>query len=253
MVSSLDGKATLDWRTKGLSTELDRRLFHHLRTQADAVMVGAGTVRIERYGRMTKNDELRDKRVARGPGAGGARGGGERAARSARRPAAAQRARAGGADRHRLRGALPGLGAGTIEYARVGDDLPPPDGRPARARRALGALRGRPDAELVPVRGRPRGRAVPDDEPQARGRRGGAHDRRRAASWWSRSSSTWCPWRRRRRALHPLAGAASSVARVADPGAVSASNRGPMATARTERAAPRRRPRWTCPSSSSRT
>ena len=66
MVSSLDGKATIDWRTKGLSTELDRRLFHHLRTQADCVMVGAGTVRLERYGRMTKNDELREKRVAEG-------------------------------------------------------------------------------------------------------------------------------------------------------------------------------------------
>jgi riboflavin-specific deaminase-like protein len=66
MVSSLDGKATIDWRTKGLSTELDRRLFHHLRTQADAVMVGAGTVRAERYGRMTKTDELREKRVAEG-------------------------------------------------------------------------------------------------------------------------------------------------------------------------------------------
>jgi riboflavin-specific deaminase-like protein len=66
MVSSLDGKATLDWRTKGLSTEIDRRLFHHLRTQADAVMVGAGTVREERYGRMTKNDELRQKRQNEG-------------------------------------------------------------------------------------------------------------------------------------------------------------------------------------------
>jgi len=66
MVSSLDGKATLNWRTKGLSTEVDRRLFHHLRTQADAVMVGAGTAREERYGRMTKNDELRDKRVGEG-------------------------------------------------------------------------------------------------------------------------------------------------------------------------------------------
>ena len=66
MVSSLDGKATLDWRTKGLSTEIDRRLFHHLRTQADAVMVGAGTVREERYGRMTKNDELRQKRMDEG-------------------------------------------------------------------------------------------------------------------------------------------------------------------------------------------
>jgi riboflavin-specific deaminase-like protein len=66
MVSSLDGKATLDWRTKGLSTEVDRRLFHHLRTQADAVMVGAGTAREERYGRITKNDELRRKRQNEG-------------------------------------------------------------------------------------------------------------------------------------------------------------------------------------------
>ena len=66
MVESLDGKATLDWRTKGLSSDLDRRLFHHLRTQADAVMVGAGTAREERYGRMTKTDELRQKRVNQG-------------------------------------------------------------------------------------------------------------------------------------------------------------------------------------------
>jgi 5-amino-6-(5-phosphoribosylamino)uracil reductase len=66
MVSSLDGKATIDWRTKGLSTELDRQLFHHLRTQVDAVMVGAGTARTERYGRMTKSAELREKRVREG-------------------------------------------------------------------------------------------------------------------------------------------------------------------------------------------
>ena len=66
MVSSLDGRATIDWRTKGLSTELDRQLFHHLRTQADAVMVGAGTARTERYGRMAKSDELRDKREREG-------------------------------------------------------------------------------------------------------------------------------------------------------------------------------------------
>ena len=66
MVSSLDGKATVEWRTKGLSTELDRELFHRLRTQADAVMVGAGTVRAERYGRMTKSDELRSARLAEG-------------------------------------------------------------------------------------------------------------------------------------------------------------------------------------------
>jgi riboflavin-specific deaminase-like protein len=66
MVSSLDGRATIDWRTKGLSTELDRQLFHHLRTQADAILVGAGTVRTERYGRMTKSRELREKRAREG-------------------------------------------------------------------------------------------------------------------------------------------------------------------------------------------
>ncbi|HEX2414439.1 MAG TPA: dihydrofolate reductase family protein [Thermoleophilaceae bacterium] len=66
MVTSLDGKATVGGRTEGLSTDLDRRLFHHLRTQADAVMVGAGTARTERYGRITKSDELRAKRVAEG-------------------------------------------------------------------------------------------------------------------------------------------------------------------------------------------
>lgn len=66
MVSSLDGKATIDWRTKGLSTELDRQLFHHLRAQADAVMVGAGTARTERYGRMAKSEELRDIRERAG-------------------------------------------------------------------------------------------------------------------------------------------------------------------------------------------
>jgi riboflavin-specific deaminase-like protein len=66
MVSAVDGKATLDWRTKGLSSELDRQLFHHLRTQVDAVMVGAGTVRTERYGAIVKSEELRAKRVREG-------------------------------------------------------------------------------------------------------------------------------------------------------------------------------------------
>jgi riboflavin-specific deaminase-like protein len=66
MVSSLDGKATLSGRTAGISSELDRELFHELRAQAGAVMVGAGTVREERYGRMIKTDELREKRRAAG-------------------------------------------------------------------------------------------------------------------------------------------------------------------------------------------
>jgi riboflavin-specific deaminase-like protein len=66
MVSSLDGKATLEGRTRGLSSDADRELFHELRTQADAIMVGAGTLRAERYGPMVKSAELRRKRECEG-------------------------------------------------------------------------------------------------------------------------------------------------------------------------------------------
>lgn len=66
MVSSADGKATLAGRTAPMSGEVDRELFHHLRTQADGILVGAGTVRIERYGRVTKTDELAAKREREG-------------------------------------------------------------------------------------------------------------------------------------------------------------------------------------------
>jgi riboflavin-specific deaminase-like protein len=66
MVSTLDGKSTLEWRTEGISSDTDRELFHQLRTQTDAVMVGAGTIRAERYGRLIKRDDLREKRRAEG-------------------------------------------------------------------------------------------------------------------------------------------------------------------------------------------
>jgi riboflavin-specific deaminase-like protein len=123
MVSSLDGKATLNWRTKGLSTEVDRRLFHELRTQADAVMVGAGTAREERYGRITKNDELRQKRVNEGlvPDALAVVVSG-RLALPPDLPLLnepEQRVVVATGSEHEL----PGL-KGDVEYARVGDDLP---------------------------------------------------------------------------------------------------------------------------------
>lgn len=66
MVASADGKAALAGRTKGLGNAADRELFHHLRTQVDAVMVGAGTVRAERYGRMVRDPRLREKREREG-------------------------------------------------------------------------------------------------------------------------------------------------------------------------------------------
>lgn len=66
MVASLDGKAAVEGRTRELGSEADRQLFHHLRTQADAILVGAGTVRAERYGRAVKGDDLRAKREEEG-------------------------------------------------------------------------------------------------------------------------------------------------------------------------------------------
>ena len=66
MVTSIDGRAAVEGATRALGGEADRLIFHHLRTQADALLVGAGTVRAERYGRATKSEELRAKRVEEG-------------------------------------------------------------------------------------------------------------------------------------------------------------------------------------------
>lgn len=123
MVSSLDGRAAIDWRTKGLSTEVDRLLFHHLRTQADAVMVGAGTARIERYGRVAKSGELRDKRegegLARDPLAVVVSGRLDLPADLPLLHEPEQKVLIATASD----AVLPGLGE-QVEYARVGDDLP---------------------------------------------------------------------------------------------------------------------------------
>jgi riboflavin-specific deaminase-like protein len=123
MVSSLDGRATIEWRTKGLSTELDRRLFHHLRSQADAVMVGAGTARTERYGRMAKSEELRDKReregLARDPLAVVVSGRLDLPVDLPLLNEPEQRVLIATASD----AVLPGVGD-QVEYARIGDDLP---------------------------------------------------------------------------------------------------------------------------------
>lgn len=66
MVATADGRATVDGRAGPIGNKADRDLFHHLRTQADAVMAGARTVSIERYGRIVRDPALRDKRRAEG-------------------------------------------------------------------------------------------------------------------------------------------------------------------------------------------
>jgi riboflavin-specific deaminase-like protein len=66
MISTADGRATLDGRSGTISRGADRALFHGLRTAVDAVLVGAGTVRVERYGRIIRDPARRELRRQRG-------------------------------------------------------------------------------------------------------------------------------------------------------------------------------------------
>jgi riboflavin-specific deaminase-like protein len=62
MVHTTDGRATVQGRTAPISSVADRQLFHALRTRVDAVMVGAGTLRVERYGRLVRDGARREQR-----------------------------------------------------------------------------------------------------------------------------------------------------------------------------------------------
>jgi 5-amino-6-(5-phosphoribosylamino)uracil reductase len=66
MVSTVDGHATLRGRSGPLSSPADRELFHGLRMAVDAVMAGAGTVRMERYGRIISDASRRRSRAEQG-------------------------------------------------------------------------------------------------------------------------------------------------------------------------------------------
>lgn len=65
-ISTADGRATIAGRSGPLGDEGDRAMFHGLREQVDAVMVGSGTLRTERYGRILGKSERRERRLARG-------------------------------------------------------------------------------------------------------------------------------------------------------------------------------------------
>ena len=66
MVSTVDGRAALGGRTKEISSAADRELFHVLREQVDAVMAGTGTIGIERYGVLVRDETRRARRAERG-------------------------------------------------------------------------------------------------------------------------------------------------------------------------------------------
>jgi riboflavin-specific deaminase-like protein len=58
-VTTLDGRATIAGRSGPIGSDTDTELFQRLRTQVDAVTIGAGTMRVERYGRMVSDPQLR--------------------------------------------------------------------------------------------------------------------------------------------------------------------------------------------------
>jgi len=66
MVTTADGRAALGGRTKALSSDADRELFHRLREQVDAVMVGVSTIALENYGPLVRDAERRERRRAAG-------------------------------------------------------------------------------------------------------------------------------------------------------------------------------------------
>ncbi len=65
-VASADGHAAYRGRSRWLSDEADRELFHGLRERVDAILMGTGTLRIERYGRLVRDPERRQRRAASG-------------------------------------------------------------------------------------------------------------------------------------------------------------------------------------------
>lgn len=62
MVTTLDGRAAIDGRSRDLGTRADTEHLLRLRTRFDGVMIGAGTMRAERYGRIVGDPQDRARR-----------------------------------------------------------------------------------------------------------------------------------------------------------------------------------------------
>lgn len=61
-VLTLDGRATIHGRSGPIGSETDTAMLVGLRTRVDAVMIGAGTMRAERYGRVIGDPAKRERR-----------------------------------------------------------------------------------------------------------------------------------------------------------------------------------------------
>jgi riboflavin-specific deaminase-like protein len=61
-VTTVDGRATIEGRSGPIGSDTDTKMLARLRTCFDAVMIGAGTMRVERYGRVVRNEGRRQRR-----------------------------------------------------------------------------------------------------------------------------------------------------------------------------------------------
>ncbi len=64
--ATVDGRATIKGRSGPIGSDADTEVLMLLRSRADAVMIGAGTMRAERYGRMVPDADRRTERERRG-------------------------------------------------------------------------------------------------------------------------------------------------------------------------------------------
>lgn len=64
--TTLDGRATIDGVSGPIGSDADTAMLAGLRTRFDAVMIGAGTMRAERYGRVAARPQTRERRERSG-------------------------------------------------------------------------------------------------------------------------------------------------------------------------------------------
>lgn len=63
---TVDGHATVEGRSGPIGSDTDTAMLMGLRAKADAVLVGAGTIRAERYGRLLPDQQVRARRERAG-------------------------------------------------------------------------------------------------------------------------------------------------------------------------------------------
>jgi riboflavin-specific deaminase-like protein len=61
-VATVDGRASMEGVSGPIGSDADTEMLAHLRARFDAVMIGAGTMRAERYGRVIRNPQTRERR-----------------------------------------------------------------------------------------------------------------------------------------------------------------------------------------------